>query len=214
MCGAALRARGISGGMRVAIISENRHEWVVADLAIMLIGAISVPLFTSQTGDDYSYLLTQSGARAAICSTPKIAYQVEPAAQASPNCLFMVVMRPGKNIPFLSSFATVTWKDFLEEGRQAPAVTPEDRHHISETDVACIIYNSGATQKPKGVMLTHKSIIANLKGIHDWIARCCRWVRSGYYRFCPCRTRMSILSDYIIQCTYKQRYITYLAQSC
>ena len=170
LCAAALRARGISGGMRVAIISENRHEWVVADLAIMLIGAISVPLFTSQTGDDYSYLLTQSGARAAICSTSKIAYQVEPAAQASPNCLFMVVMRPGKIFHSSLRLATVTWKDFLEEGRQAPAVTPEDRHHISETDVACIIYNSGATQKPKGVMLTHKSIIANLKGIHDWIA--------------------------------------------
>ncbi|MGC6518308.1 MAG: AMP-dependent synthetase/ligase [Candidatus Puniceispirillaceae bacterium] len=167
ICAAALRARGISSGMRVAIISENRHEWVVSDLAIMLIGAISVPLFTTQTSADYSYLLRQSGARAAICSTAKIAYQVEPAAQAAPNCLFMVIMNPGKIFHPSLQLATLTWQELLKEGREAPPVLHEEADKLSETDVACIIYNSGDSEAPKGVMLTHKSIMANLLGVHE-----------------------------------------------
>ena len=174
-CAAALKGRGITSGMRVAIISENRHEWVIADLAIMLLGAISVPLFTTQTGTDYNYLLQQSGARAAICSNAKIAYQVEPAAQSAPNCLFMVVMNPGKIFRPSLHLATITWQELLAEGKQAqnsasassPAISPEDATKLSSQDVACIIYNSGATQAPKGVMLTHKSILANLIGVHE-----------------------------------------------
>ena len=166
-CAAALKGRGITSGMRVAIISENRHEWVVADLAIMLLGAISVPLFTTQTGTDYNYLLQQSGARAAICSNAKIAYQVEPAAQSAPNCLFMVVMNPGKIFRPSLHLASLTWDELLAEGKAAPALSPDDAKKLSPQDVACIIYNSGATQSPKGVMLTHKSILANLKGVHE-----------------------------------------------
>lgn len=166
-CAAALRARGISAGMRVAIISENRHEWVVSDLAIMLLGAISVPLFTNQTGTDYGYLLEQSGARAAICSNAKIAYQVEPAAQAAPNCLFMVVMNPGKIFRPSLRLATLTWAELMDEGGRAKPLHPDHATTLRRQDVACIIYNSGATQAPKGVMLTHKSILANLIGVNE-----------------------------------------------
>ena len=166
-CAAALRGRGISAGMRVAIISENRHEWVISDLAIMLLGAISVPLFTNQTGTDYGYLLEQSGARAAICSNAKIAYQVEPAAQAAPNCLFMVVMNPGKIFRPSLKLATLTWEELIIEGKQAPQIDPSQADNLTSQDIACIIYNSGATQAPKGVMLTHKSILANLIGVNE-----------------------------------------------
>ena len=65
----ALRQRGIVPGDRVAIISENRKEWVIADLAIMLVGAVSVPLFTTNTAPDFSYLIEDSQVRAVICST-------------------------------------------------------------------------------------------------------------------------------------------------
>ena len=166
-CASALRLRGITSGMRVAIISENRHEWVVSDLAIMLLGAISVPLFTTQTTMDYSYLLRQSGARAAIVSNTRIAYQVEPAAQAAPNCLFMVVMEPGKLFRHAYSLATLTWADLIEEGRQNITLTPDDANILGNQDIACIIYNSGAGQTPKGAMLTHKSILANLIGVNE-----------------------------------------------
>ena len=166
-CAAALRQRGISRGMRVAIIAENRHEWVVADLAIMLLGAISVPLFTTQTSTDYGFLLRQSGARAAICSSARLAYQVEPAAQAAPNCLFMVVMDPGKIFRSFANLAILSWDDLMTEGTKAKPVSQDEAEAIRHEDIACIIYNSGATESPKGVMLTHKSILANLIGIEE-----------------------------------------------
>lgn len=166
-CAAALRGRGVSAGMRVAIISENRHEWVISDLAIMLLGAISVPLFTNQANTDYSYLLQQSGARAAICSNAKIAHQVEPAAQGARNCLFMVVMNPGKIFRPSLQLAVLSWKDLIQEGKQAPAIDASEADNLTGQDLACIIYNSGASQAPKGVMLTHKSILANLIGVNE-----------------------------------------------
>ena len=167
LCAAALRQRGVSQGMRVAIVSENRKEWVISDLAIMLIGAISVPLFTNQTSTDYGYLLRQSGARAVICSNSSIAHQVEPAAQASNACLFMVVMNPGRIFRSFASLAILSWADLIEEGHHAKPLTPQDANIIKQQDIACIIYNSGASEAPKGAMLTHKSIIANMIGIDD-----------------------------------------------
>ena len=169
-CAAGLRQRGIGRGMRVAIISENRHEWVVADLAIMLIGAISVPLFTNQTSTDYGYLLEQSGARAAIVSDASLAHQVEPAAQAAPACLLLVVMSPGRIFRSFANLAVISWAQLLEEGTRAAPVTTEDAAAITPQDVACIIYNSGASEAPKGAMLTHRSMIANLRGIDDRFA--------------------------------------------
>ncbi|MEK9598616.1 MAG: AMP-binding protein, partial [Alphaproteobacteria bacterium] len=68
----ALAQRGITAGTRVAILSENRLEWIIADLAIMSIGAISVPLFTTYTQTDITYLLSHSGARAIICSNSEL----------------------------------------------------------------------------------------------------------------------------------------------
>ena len=193
-CAAALRGRGISAGMRVAIISENRHEWVISDLAIMLLGAISVPLFTNQTSSDYSYLLEQSGAKAAICSNAKIAYQVEPAAQAAQNCLFMVVMNPGKIFRPSLRLATLTWDDLITEGKRAPKIDPSSAEDLASQDVACIIYNSGAPQAPKRVMLTHKSDTANLIGVNERFQDLHLSKREGSLAFCRSRMPMSIVS--------------------
>src|SRR5262249_43486373 len=66
---AALRSWGISRGDRVAILSENRHEWVVADLACFLLGAVVVPIYTTLTADQTAYMLRDSNARAIFVST-------------------------------------------------------------------------------------------------------------------------------------------------
>src|SRR5437016_7345113 len=67
----ALRSWGISRGDRVAILSENRHEWVVADFACMLLGAIVVPIYTTLTPEQTAYILRDSGARAIFVSSEK-----------------------------------------------------------------------------------------------------------------------------------------------
>ena len=161
---AALRQRGITSGTRVAILSENRPEWVAADLAIMLLGAISVPLFTTHSQTDLAWLLAHSGARAVICSDEKLAGRVEAAAQDCPECYLLVVMEPGKLLQYPAGLAVVSLDQMLAEGRQAGSVQPGDFPKLKTGDVACIIYTSGAHEQPKGAMLTHRSIMANLAG--------------------------------------------------
>ena len=160
----ALRQRGITPGDRVAIVSENRSEWVVADLAIMLIGAISVPLFTTNTATDFQYLITNCGARAVICSSAKLASKLLSAAQDSSNCHLMVIMEPGQLRGRLAGLAIVNWDQMMTEGRRGKVSTHRDFPAGKPDDVCSILYTSNNTDKPRGVMLTHRSIMANLAG--------------------------------------------------
>jgi long-chain acyl-CoA synthetase len=160
----ALAQRGITAGARVAILSENRLEWIIADLAIMSIGAISVPLFTTYTQTDITYLLSHSGARAIICSNSELTALAETAAQDSRDCYLMVVMEHSKLLYHSLNLAIVGWSELIEEGRVAIAHCEFQSPEMSTDDVCCIIYSSDGDEKPKGAMLTHRSIMANLAG--------------------------------------------------
>ena len=160
----ALAQRGITAGARVAILSENRLEWIIADLAIMSIGAISVPLFTTYTQTDITYLLSHSGARAIICSNSELTALAETAAQDSRDCYLMVVMEHSKLLYHSLNLAIVGWGELIEEGRVAIAHCEFQSPEMSADDVCCIIYSSDGDEKPKGAMLTHRSIMANLAG--------------------------------------------------
>ena len=160
----ALAQRGITAGARVAILSENRLERIIADLAIMSIGAISVPLFTTYTQTDITYLLSHSGARAIICSNSELTALAETAAQDSRDCYLMVVIEQSKLLYHSLNLAIVGWSELIEEGRVAIAHCEFQSPEMSADDVCCIIYSSDGDEKPKGAMLTHRSIMANLAG--------------------------------------------------
>src|SRR5262245_23092185 len=87
-----LRALGLERGDRVALVSENRPEWVIADLAIIAAGGITVPAYTTHTIDDHRYLLANSGARAVIVSTAALAQRVLPAADQIDSVAWVIVM--------------------------------------------------------------------------------------------------------------------------
>ena len=80
-----LLSLGVAPGDRVALVAESRPEWVIADLAIMSIGAVTVPAYTTNTADDHRHILGNSGARAAIVSTPALAARLIPAAEQVPS---------------------------------------------------------------------------------------------------------------------------------
>ena len=160
----ALLQRGMTAGARVAILSENRLEWIIADLAIMSIGAISVPLFTTYTQTDITYLLSHSGARAIICSNSELTAFAEIAAQDSPDCYLMVFMEPSKLLHHSLNLAIVSWQELRKEGETAIKRSPFSSPEISADDVCCIIYSSDGDEKPKGAMLTHRSIMAVIAG--------------------------------------------------
>ncbi len=160
----ALSQRGITAGARVAIFSENRLEWIIADLAIMYLGAISVPLLTTYNQTDITYLLSHSGARAVICSNSELTALAETAAQEAPNCYLLVFIEQSKLLHHSLNLAIVSWEDLRNEGITAMENSAFLPLEISADDVCCIIYSSDGDEKPKGAMLTHRSIMAVLAG--------------------------------------------------
>jgi long-chain acyl-CoA synthetase len=155
----ALKALGVAKGDRVALVSENRPEWLVADIGIMAAGAIAVPAYITNQVSDHLHILRDSGAKGAIVSGPALAKNLLPAAREA-GLEFIISMAP------LESEADGPvihlWSDLLavQEG-----ATP-DVSAIARTDTACLIYTSGTGGTPKGVMLSHGAIISNCKGAH------------------------------------------------
>jgi len=146
----ALRALGMERGDRVAILSETRREWTIADFATLLIGGVVVPIYPTLTAEQTAFMLRDSGARAVFVSTEKQMTKVE-SFRAEINLQHVVLMDGPSMAGFMS--AAAKGKD-VEFERLARSITPDD--------LATIIYTSGTTGVPKGVMLTHGNMASNL----------------------------------------------------
>ncbi|HEY1796769.1 MAG TPA: AMP-dependent synthetase/ligase [Stellaceae bacterium] len=154
-----LIALGIERGDRVALVSENRPEWVVADLAIMAAGAITVPAYVTNTVDDHRHILGNSGARAAIVSTPALAARVLPAAELSPMVRAVVAIEPPGGEP---KVPVHHWAELIAAGGDADIDARVEM--LGPDDIACIIHTSGTGGLPKGVLQTHRNILGNCRG--------------------------------------------------
>ena len=161
---AGLVARGINRGDRVVIVAENRLEWVIADLAIMTIGGISVPAFVSNTEDDHYHILEDSSAVAIICSTNKLAGIAEGAAERSSSCRIMVMVETSSTMHQSAGLAIISWAQLMQDGQKFPIDVDGNIAATKPQDTACLIYTSGSDSTPRGVMLSHKSILHNVKG--------------------------------------------------
>ena len=155
-----LLAQGIEPGDRVVLVSENRSDWLITDMAIMSIGAITVPAYTTNTADDHRHILNDSGARAVIVSTPRLAKAVLPAVADCADTSLVVCIDDD-----LDSGMSLSTLMKSGEGR------PDDIAALAATwgreRTACIIYTSGTGGVPKGVMLHHGAILHNCTGAED-----------------------------------------------
>ncbi|MBT3238384.1 MAG: long-chain fatty acid--CoA ligase, partial [Rhodospirillaceae bacterium] len=161
-----LAALGIEAGDRVVLVSENRPEWLIADLAIMAIGAITVPAYITNTKDDHLHILSDSGARLAIVSTAKLAERLLPAAvQASALESVIAIEQPdiAQNI----GIEIHMWGEVLAMGAARHENVVEQVAGIKRDDTCCLIYTSGTGGVPKGVMLSHGAILHNCTGARD-----------------------------------------------
>src|SRR5437879_5346736 len=113
-----LAALGIEPGDRVALVSENRPEWVIADLAIMAAGAVTVPAYVTNTVEDHRHILGNSGARAAIVSTASLAARLVPAAVQVPSVRALIAME-SVAAP-ATSLAVHAWDELLTPAGPAP----------------------------------------------------------------------------------------------
>lgn len=161
-----LVALGVQPGDRIGLIAENRPEWLVADLAIMAAGAITVPAFATNTADDNTHVLTHSGSKGVILSGPGIAKRALPAAMQAPELGFVIAMEPlglTQELPL----RLLSWDEAIGLGDARLDREIDGRiAALARSDTACIIYTSGTGGTPKGVMLTHGSILCNIKGAY------------------------------------------------
>ena len=157
-----LKAAGVKAGDRVMLVSENRPEWLIADIAIMSIGAIAVPAYTTNTSVNHLHIINDSGSKVVIVSTPRLARPVAAAAaEANQKVVLFVMDEPEKTMA--SQTQVRAWSDLLASGaRQAPP--PPDVVTLKRGDVCCLIYTSGTGGLPRGVMQTHGNVLCNCAG--------------------------------------------------
>ena len=152
-----LQAWGIGKGDRVAILSENRPEWAIADFATLLLGAIDVPIYATQIAEQCVYLLQHSEATIAFVSTRK-QYEKIASIQHQTKVARIVIMDDAPDLT-----GAVPMQSFLRNAIPGPDAELEDlARAIEPDDLATLIYTSGTTGTPKGVMLTHGNLAANL----------------------------------------------------
>jgi long-chain acyl-CoA synthetase len=152
----ALAEWGIGKGDRVAILSENRPEWAIADFACLLRGAVVVPIYTTLTDHQSAYQLNDSGARAIFVSTEKQLQKIL-AVQSQTGLERITVMDA------VETAHAIQMHRLMHEGatERDPRIDQAGRN-IAPDDLATIIYTSGTTGTPKGAMLTHGNLASNI----------------------------------------------------
>ena len=155
---------GLKKNDSVALISENRPEWVYADFAMQLLGIINVPLYPSLTSDSIQYILNDSEAKAIIVSS---GFQLNKVLKIIKNCKHLkqiIIFNEHEDEDGKQKI--LTFKEVQEKGKDRKKKNPQllikTSGEIKENDVCTIIYTSGTTGEPKGVILTHKNIISNV----------------------------------------------------
>jgi len=176
---AALKAEGIRPGDRVMLVSENRPEWCLADLAIMAAGAVTVPTYTTNTERDHLHILENSGARAAFVSTAKLARVFLPAAMRSTCCKTVIGFERLRG-PQAGDLRFASYSDLIERHAPEEIVSTAVR-----SDTACIIYTSGTGGAPRGVKQHHGAILCNVDGCVEVIAEDFGWGDEIFLSFLP-----------------------------
>ena len=166
----ALVKLGVGRGDRVGLIAENRPEWVIADLAIMAAGAISVPTYTTNTVEDHLFILSNVQAKGVIASTLELSEKAIAAArQTPPHCDFAIAIeKPAFKQDI--GLELLSWDEAIAMGATAPDTVDATVASLTRDDIACVIHTSGTGGKPKGVMLHHGAILRNCDGAWDIFA--------------------------------------------
>ncbi len=149
----------LSKGDRCVLLSENRPEWLISDIAIMNAGGVTVPLFTTYSEKDYDYIIKDCKPKVCIVSNNNQLKKIEK---------FISIETKIISIENLSEKIESIHNIFEKYSDQIKTKTPEDYNNkISRKDLACIIYTSGTTGNPKGVMLSHGGILSNCEGAKE-----------------------------------------------
>ena len=145
----------LSKGDRCVLLSENRPEWLIIDIAIMNAGGVTVPLFTTYSEKDYEYILNDCNPKICIVSNNNQLKKIE--KFISKETKVLSIENINNKIENISDF-------FDKHHKQ---ISDGYNNKIERKDLACIIYTSGTTGNPKGVMLSHGGILSNCEGARE-----------------------------------------------
>ncbi len=159
---------GIRRGDRVALLSENRPEWSISDLAILSLGAVNVPIYTTQAVDQIRYILTDSGARVLFISNSRLFKHARQAIERLGFLEQIIFFDPDavESREGALALATVE-KRGQEQLQETPGAFDQYLREVQPEDLATILYTSGTTGEPKGVMLTHNNFISDVLAVTD-----------------------------------------------
>jgi long-chain acyl-CoA synthetase len=193
-----LAALGIRPGDRIALLSENRPEWSIVDLAILSLGAINVPIYTTQAVEQIDYILSDSGAKAIFISNRRLYKHALPAFAKRPLEHFIFFEPEAAEVSERGISLEQMERNGREHAQQRPDAFDAYLRAVRPQDLATIIYTSGTTGEPKGVMLTHNNFMSNVLSIGHGLPIGPTDValsvlplshifeRTGFYVFCYC----------------------------
>ncbi len=164
----ALHLQGLTNGDMVASVAvHNRPEWIILDLALLQLGVINVPVYPTISSRDYSFIFNETEVKMCFIGDD------------SASTLLIKVREAQLNVPSLKKIYTfdntdenLNWEQLWQDidfDLNARSIIQNISDSISENDLATIIYTSGTTGEPKGVMLSHKNIVSNIKAVMDVI---------------------------------------------
>ena len=181
---ASLRRLGLEAGDRVMLVSENRPEWLIADLGIMAAGCVTVPTYITNTTRDHQHILGNSGAKAVLVSSQKLAKNLIPAVLFASECHHVIGIEDIRTGQATDAAEFHRWIDMIA-GEPGLAAVEERMKAVGRDDLACLIYTSGTGGAPRGVRQHHGSILANLEGAADIISTDFGWDDEVFLSFLP-----------------------------
>ncbi|GAA4770149.1 AMP-dependent synthetase/ligase [Stakelama sediminis] len=180
----ALKAKGLKPGDRVMLVSENRPEWCISDLAIMAAGCVTVPTYITNTERDHQHIIENSGACAVVVSTAKLAKTLLPAIlRASIPQIVIGIDDVRASQP--GGYELYDWHQMIADHPASPADMEAAAASFGRDDTACIIYTSGTGGAPRGVMQHHGAILHNCAGCVTIIAEDFGWDDEIFLSFLP-----------------------------
>jgi long-chain acyl-CoA synthetase len=159
-----LKELGHGRGAKLVILSENRPEWTITDFANLCLGGITVPIYTTLTGDQVKYVIEDSDAEIVAVSTLFQYQKLAAILSDLPKVKHVLIFQPAAPAP-----GVLTLAELQEKGRAVEAGRPElfeeTARSVRPDDAASIIYTSGTTGVPKGVILTHANFVSNILAV-------------------------------------------------
>jgi len=163
---AALLQLGIRRGDHVGLIAENRYEWLLIDQAMAGLGIVDVPRGSDTTPTELQFILAHSGCRAAFADDDRVAQELVDMKPDVPKLEYVIVMADETTVD-----GVLTLGDLLAKGEKHFAENGDAvrtaRAEVKPSDLLTIVYTSGTTAEPKGVMLTHDNVLSNMHAVTD-----------------------------------------------